>query len=67
MTPDRVREIRIALGLSQNRLAEVLRLGPNGARNIRRWESGQCPISGPASLALDLLKEKHDLGFAEDD
>ena len=76
MTPDRVREIRIALGLSQSGLAEMLRLGPNGARTIRRWESGQIPISGPASVAITLLEQMHllrkatgvaDVGFAEDD
>lgn len=66
MTPDRVREIRTALGLSQNGLAEVLRLGPNGGRTVRRWESGQVPISGPASVALELMEERH-LGLEEDD
>lgn len=67
MTPDRVREIRINLGLSQNGLAEALRLGTNGGRTIRRWESGQVPITGPASVALELMEEKTDLGLAEDD
>lgn len=56
MAPDRVREIRTALGLSQNGLAEVLRLGPNGGRTIRRWESGQVPITGPASVAMELME-----------
>jgi DNA-binding transcriptional regulator YiaG len=56
MTPERIREIRTGLGLSQNALAEVLRLGPNGGRTVRRWESGQVPISGPASVALELMK-----------
>lgn len=65
MTPDRVREIRLTLGLSQNALAEVLRLGPNGARTIRRWESGQVPITGPASVALELMEANH-LGSSED-
>ena len=67
MTPDRVREIRLALGLSQNALAEALRLGPNGGRTVRRWESGQVPITGPASVALELMKEKADLGLEKDD
>jgi DNA-binding transcriptional regulator YiaG len=67
MTPERVREIRTALGLSQNGLAEALRLGVNGGRTVRRWEAGQLPISGPAQVALELMEEKNDLGFAEDD
>ena len=66
MTPDRVREIRLALGLSQNGLALALRLGPHGGRVIRRWESGQNPISGPASVALELMEAKH-LGLEKDD
>lgn len=70
MTPDRIREIRAFLGLSQNGLAEALRLGPNGGRTIRRWEGGQVPISGPASVAMELMrlmKETTDLGLAEND
>lgn len=67
MTPDRIKSIRCYLGLSQNALAEELRLGANGARTVRRWESGSVPISGPASVALELLEEKANLGFAEDD
>jgi len=67
LDPDRIREIRTALGLSQRGLAEALRLGANGARTVRRWESGSIPISGPAQVAMELMKEKADLGFAEDD
>lgn len=58
MSPDRIRDIRMALGLSQNGLAEALRLGSNGGRTVRRWESGEIPISGPASVALELMAEK---------
>lgn len=55
MTPAEVRQHRQALGLSANGLAEALRLGKGGGRTVRRWESGEVPISGPASLALELL------------
>ena len=58
MTPDRIKEIRIALGLSQNGLAEALRLGANGGRTVRRWESGSMPISGPAQVAMELMAER---------
>lgn len=55
MSPEQVRTARRALGLSQTGLAGVLRLGPNGERTIRRWEQGNVPITGPASVALELL------------
>lgn len=57
-TPTEVKAARQRLGLSQQELAEVLRLGPNGERTIRRWEQGDVPITGPASLALEMLVEK---------
>lgn len=58
MTPDAIKAARQRLGLSQSGLAERLRLGPNGERTVRRWESGDTPISGPASLAIELLLTK---------
>jgi hypothetical protein len=36
-------------------LAEALRMGPNGERQVRRWEQGETPVSGPASVAIELL------------
>lgn len=69
MTANDVRIYREVLGMSQNKLAEALHLGPNGGRTVRRWESGQIQISGPASVALTLmviLKEVQHLGPAED-
>ena len=67
MAPDRIKEIRRGLGMTQSMLAEALRLGANGARTVRRWEAGSMPISGPAQVALELMKEKSNLGLAEDD
>jgi DNA (cytosine-5)-methyltransferase 1 len=55
MSPAEIKAVRKRLGHSQRELAEVLRLGPNGERTIRRWEQGDIPITGPASLALELL------------
>jgi DNA-binding transcriptional regulator YiaG len=55
VTPAEIRTARKTLGLSTNGLAEALRLGKGGGRTVRRWEAGDCPISGPASVAIELL------------
>ncbi len=55
MTPAEVRTAREALGLTANGMAEALRLGRNGGRTVRRWESGQTPISGPAQVAIEMM------------
>jgi DNA (cytosine-5)-methyltransferase 1 len=55
VTADELVAARKALGLSQSGLAEALRLGPNGDRTVRRWEAGDVPVTGPASLAIELL------------
>jgi DNA-binding transcriptional regulator YiaG len=55
MLPADLKSARKTLRLSQAGLAEVLRLGPNGERTIRRWETGDVPVTGPASLAIELL------------
>ena len=55
MTPAEARAARAALGLSQQGLAEALRLGQNGERTIRRWEQGEIPITGPATVAIELM------------
>ena len=55
MTPQQFKSARKTLGLTQKGMAELLRLSPKtGARTIRAWEAGDTPISGPASLALEL-------------
>lgn len=59
MTPEQVKEVRLKLGLTQTQLAKRLRMKGNGARQIRAWESGEAPITGPASLAIEyMLREK---------
>jgi DNA (cytosine-5)-methyltransferase 1 len=55
LTPAEIKASRQRLGLTQSGLAEVLRLGPNGERTVRRWEQGDVPVTGPASLAIELL------------
>jgi DNA-binding transcriptional regulator YiaG len=53
MTPTAVRDLRRELGLTQKGLALLLRLGD--PRTVRRWESGDVALTGPASLLLELL------------
>lgn len=54
MQGDDVKAIRRAYGLSISGLASVLRI--SDARTIRRWENGERPISGPASIVLDMMR-----------
>jgi DNA-binding transcriptional regulator YiaG len=55
MSPDKVRDARRALGLTQHELAVLLRMGGDGKRSVRRWEAGDREISGPASVAIEAL------------
>jgi DNA-binding transcriptional regulator YiaG len=58
MTAEQVRHLRQCLGFTQADLAAVLRMGSEGRRTVRRWESGQQSITGPASVALELLVDR---------
>lgn len=53
MTPAEIRAIRQRYGLSQSELAALLRI--SDIRTVRRWEKGEVPISGPASIVLELM------------
>lgn len=55
MAPADVKAARDKLGLTQPGLAAMLRMGKNGDRQVRRWEEGDVPISGPASVAIEAL------------
>ena len=55
MTPSHIRTIRKEAGLSQTGLAALLRI--KDLRTIRRWESGETPITGPASIILELIED----------
>lgn len=50
-----VKAAREQLGLSVRQLSDILRMGENGGRKIQRWESGDEPITGPASVAIEAL------------
>lgn len=53
MTPATIRAIRNTKGWSQTRLAQVLRI--KDLRTIQRWERGAVPVSGPASIVLEMI------------
>lgn len=53
MTPTEIIAIRNRYGLTQSGLAALLRISDR--RTIRRWESGEIPITGPASIILELM------------
>lgn len=53
MKPATVKAIRNRAGLTITGLADVLRI--SNERTIRRWEHGEVPISGPASIILEML------------
>jgi len=55
MTPEQFRAIRQRAGLSQARLAALLRL--SDGRTIRRYESGERPIPGPVSLLMEMIED----------
>ena len=54
-TPDDIRQARSRLGMSAAALARALRMGANADRTVRRWESGQIRISGPAAVAIEAM------------
>jgi DNA-binding transcriptional regulator YiaG len=60
MTPAELKAARKALGLTQQGLADALRLtGPYAKDTVRSWESGRRPISGPVQVAVEaMIKEK---------
>ena len=61
---DLVKSKREELGLTQRELAHVLRLGPNGERTVRRWETGE---SVPAEIyAMVIAGLKPEPPFAQD-
>lgn len=62
MTPRQIKEARRSLGLTQTQLAALLRMGDSGKRQVRRWETGETPVSGPASVAIEYMLREHEHG-----
>jgi DNA-binding transcriptional regulator YiaG len=53
MNPTQIKLIRKRAGLTLDGLAQLLRI--KDKRTLQRWESGDVPVSGPASIVLELL------------
>jgi transcriptional regulator with XRE-family HTH domain len=57
---------RGALNMTTTQLARALRMGTGSDRTIRRYESGECPVPGPTSVAVEaLLSGFRPEGFVE--
>lgn len=54
MTPQDVKRIRTNAGLSIRKLMAVLRI--RDRKTPMRWESGDVPVSGPASILLEMIE-----------
>lgn len=57
MTPAEFRAARKALGYSQKRMSEALRMGKHGWQTISKWEGDDFAgdIPGPVQVALECL------------
>jgi DNA-binding transcriptional regulator YiaG len=55
MTPEQFKTIRQQAGLTQSRLAALLRI--SDSRTIRRWETGEREVSGPVSILMEMLRD----------
>jgi transcriptional regulator with XRE-family HTH domain len=63
MQPEDLKAARIALGFTVTELAEALRLSmPNGRTAVREMETGKREISGPVSVAIELMLREMDYG-----
>lgn len=59
MRPEDLKKYRKMLGLSSRGLAERLRLGKDGGRTVRRWESdeGKLGVPGPVQTAMTYMMQ----------
>lgn len=57
MTGPELTSARKTLGMSVNQLAEALRLGNAGPKNLREMERGKREITGPVQVAVELMSE----------
>jgi len=53
MTPAEFNRIRQSQGLSYAQVARIL--GIANRSTVHRWATGECNISGPASIILEML------------
>ena len=54
MTPEHFHTIQREAGLTNRKLAALLRVSDE--KTIRRWQSGERPVSGPVSLLMELIE-----------
>ena len=52
MTVDELKAARATLGLTQNKMANVMR---TGLRQYQKWENGEAPIRPIVALTVELL------------
>jgi DNA-binding transcriptional regulator YiaG len=57
MTPTQFKRLREQLGMTTDEVADLLELGVNGDRTVRRWEAGEKDIPGPVVLVMELCSE----------
>lgn len=53
MRPEQLKAARLALGLSQNEFAELVRVSTG--RTVRKWEDGEREIPGPVTVLVELF------------
>ena len=56
MEGERLKEKRIALGLTQAQLAEILDVKPN---TVARWERGLLPVPRTVELAMETVERMY--------
>ncbi len=56
MEGDKLKEKRIALGLTQAQLAEILDVKPN---TVARWERGLLSVPRTVELAMETVEHMH--------
>jgi len=55
MTGDELKAARLALGLSQDEFAQLVRV--SSGRTVRKWEDGERQIPGPVTVLVALFLE----------
>ncbi len=55
--PDEMKRIRLALDLTQERMARTLGLGTSGQRTVSAWEGGRMNPTGPVKFAYEAMRK----------
>lgn len=58
MTGEELKTARLALGLSQEEFAQLVRV--SSSRTVRKWEDGERQIPGPVTVLVALFLECSD-------